>query len=134
MASATCCGQNLVRRCLPRSWRAPIATRNSPVYTPNTSTAAASMHLTQPQRLSGPGSCGQTSTLTGSSRDRGAALLSPCGAPSGALSRRGPRTRRPDDRPVLTVTKEVAAAPKAVEQGSSGEVVVSGKVAACPGG
>jgi hypothetical protein len=37
------------------------------------------------------------------------------------------------DFPILTVTREVVAAPKDAAQGSSGEVVVSGNLAACPG-
>lgn len=36
------------------------------------------------------------------------------------------------DYPLLTVTREEAAAPKDPAQGSSGEVVVSGSLAACP--
>lgn len=36
--------------------------------------------------------------------------------------------------PILTITREVAAAPKDAAQGSSGEVVVSGKLAECPAG
>lgn len=37
-----------------------------------------------------------------------------------------------DDYPVLTVTREHVAPPKDAAQGSSGEVVVSGKLKACP--
>ncbi|MDO9173282.1 MAG: anti-sigma factor [Actinomycetota bacterium] len=37
-----------------------------------------------------------------------------------------------DDFPLITVTKEVAAAPTDPAQGSSGEVVVAGAVAPCP--
>jgi hypothetical protein len=37
-----------------------------------------------------------------------------------------------DDYPVLTVTREHVAPPKDAAQGSSGEVVVSGALAACP--
>ena len=37
-----------------------------------------------------------------------------------------------DDFPVLTVTREQIAPPKDAAQGSSGEVVVSGALAACP--
>ena len=37
------------------------------------------------------------------------------------------------DFPLLTVTREHVAAPKDAAQGSSGEVVVSGALAACPG-
>ena len=37
-----------------------------------------------------------------------------------------------DDYPVLTVTREHVAAPKDAAQGSSGEVVVSGKLKECP--
>lgn len=38
------------------------------------------------------------------------------------------------DYPILTITREVAAAPKDSAQGSSGEVVVSGKLDDCPTG
>ena len=37
-----------------------------------------------------------------------------------------------DDYPVLTVTREHVAPPKDAAQGSSGEVVVSGKLKECP--
>ncbi|HSB85359.1 MAG TPA: anti-sigma factor [Ilumatobacteraceae bacterium] len=37
------------------------------------------------------------------------------------------------DFPLLTITREVVAPPKDAAQGSSGEVVVSGSIAACPG-
>ena len=37
-----------------------------------------------------------------------------------------------DDYPLLTVTREQVAAPKDAAQGSSGEVVVSGKLKECP--
>lgn len=37
------------------------------------------------------------------------------------------------DFPLLTITREVVAPPKDAAQGSSGEVVVSGNIAACPG-
>jgi Anti-sigma-K factor rskA len=37
-----------------------------------------------------------------------------------------------DDYPLLTVTREQVAAPKDAAQGSSGEVVVSGSLSACP--
>jgi hypothetical protein len=37
-----------------------------------------------------------------------------------------------NDFPLLTVTREHVAAPKDAAQGSSGEVVVSGALAACP--
>jgi hypothetical protein len=37
------------------------------------------------------------------------------------------------DYPILTITRETVAAPKDPAQGSSGEVVASGKLADCPG-
>jgi hypothetical protein len=37
------------------------------------------------------------------------------------------------DYPLLTVTREVAAAPEDPAQGSSGEVVLTGAIADCPG-
>jgi hypothetical protein len=38
----------------------------------------------------------------------------------------------PKDFPIVTVTREAAAGPQAIEQGSSGEVVVKGQLAECP--
>ena len=40
----------------------------------------------------------------------------------------------PNDFPIVTVTRETAAGPQAIEQGSSGEVVVKGQLAECPAG